>query len=95
MDENENQIDVEKVVREFCGEVSSSMTRVEAEKEFQKEAVKNISEQTGIPKNILKFCAKTFHKQDFDSKVETHTAEQKIYAKIFGNIDDVDNDDIN
>ena len=92
-DKNESQIDLDKIVKVFCNEMSNSMVRIEAERDFQKEAINNIHEKTGIEKNVLKFCAKTYHKQNFEETQERLTEEQEFYIKIFGEAEDVSSED--
>lgn len=90
---NEVDVDVEQAVKDFCKEMSDSMLRVEAEKDFQKDAINNLHEKTKIEKGVLKFCARTFHKQDFEEKQERITEEQQFYENIFGSVDrDVGNE---
>jgi hypothetical protein len=48
-------------------EVSNAMTRIEAERDFIKEAVKAASEEHEIDKKILRKMAVVYHKQNFDT----------------------------
>lgn len=82
-DENEEKIDTDKVIREYCIEYSNSKTRTEAESDYRKEATNQIHEKTNVPKNILKFCAERYHNQDFDQKSEEQDEYQTFYARIF------------
>ena len=62
-----------KRIRGAMEEISNSYTRTEAERDFVKEAINNLSEDVDIPKNILRKMARIFHKQnmaDVVSEVE-------------------------
>lgn len=83
-DSNEVQVDVEKRIKDFCAEMSASFLRGEAERDFRKEAIARLSEQTGIEKSVLNFCAKTYHKQDFDEKTKSAEEQREFYVRIFG-----------
>jgi hypothetical protein len=73
-----------KALRDFCGELSASMSRVEGERDFQREAVKKFAEDFEIDKKILKQTAKIYHKQNFHTvSGEQHMMEQ-FYRQIFG-----------
>lgn len=81
---DEVQVDVEKAVKDFCVEMSASMIRSEAERDFRKEATSRMSEKTGISKDVLNFCARTYHKQDFDTKTQRAKDQMDFYTQIFG-----------
>lgn len=90
----EKQVDIEKVVKDFCVEYSSSCLRTEAERDYRKDAIAAISEKTGIEKKVLAFCGRTFHKQDFDEKAVQQAEMQLFYANIFGEANmNTDSDD--
>ena len=62
-----------KRIRGAMEEISNSYTRVEAERDFVKDAINELSEEVDIPKNILRKMARIFHKQnmaDVVSEVE-------------------------
>jgi hypothetical protein len=60
------------------------MLRSEAERDFRKEAVARLSEQIGVDKAVLNFCAKTYHKQDFGDKMHAMDEQRSFYVRIFG-----------
>jgi hypothetical protein len=45
-------------------EISNSMLRIDAEKDFIKEAIEDLSDNVGIDKKHLKRLANTYHKQN-------------------------------
>ena len=84
MEENEVTVDVEESVKKFCEEFSNSMLRTEAERDFRKDAIQNISEKLNISKKTLAFCGKTYHKQDFNTKAIEQAEMSQFFAKVFG-----------
>lgn len=60
-------------------EVSYSMTRVESEKDYQKEALSDISVELGIDKKIVNKMAKTYFKDSFDQDVESFETFEQWY----------------
>lgn len=62
-----------KKIRGCMEEISNSYTRVEAERDFVKEAINALADEVDIPKNILRKMARIYHKQnmaDVVSEVE-------------------------
>jgi glutaminase len=65
-------------------ELSNSMVRMDAERDFQKEAIANVSDETGIDKKYVKKLATIYHKQTF-AQVQTETEEiETLYETLFG-----------
>ena len=58
-----------KRIRGAMEEISNSYTRVEAERDFVKDAINDLSEEVDIPKNILRKMARIFHKQNMTDVV--------------------------
>lgn len=58
-----------KRIRGAMEEISNSYTRTEAERDFVKEAINELSEEVDIPKNILRKMARIFHKQNITDVV--------------------------
>ena len=62
-----------KKIRGCMEEISNSYTRVEAERDFVKDAINALADEVDIPKNILRKMARIYHKQnmaDVVSEVE-------------------------
>lgn len=53
---------MKKKIMDCVREVSGSLTRVEAERDLIKEAIKALAEETQIPKKFLNKFAKDYHK---------------------------------
>lgn len=63
-----------KRIKNAMQEISNSFTRIEAEKDFQKEALESLEEDVGIPKKYLRKMARIYHKQNMSqikSEMET------------------------
>jgi hypothetical protein len=66
-----------KIIMDAMVEISASMTRMEGEKEYIKEAISELTDKFSIPKKLLNRFAKTYHKQNYtdelgaDSEFET------------------------
>lgn len=58
-----------KRIRDAMEEISNSYTRVEAERDFVKEAINNLAEDVDVPKNILRKMARIYHKQNMQDVV--------------------------
>jgi TRAP-type mannitol/chloroaromatic compound transport system substrate-binding protein len=72
-----------KKIKDACIEISASMTRAEAEKNLQKEAVTVLSEETEIPKKYLNKLAKLYHKQNRDQVFAETEATDAFYDRVF------------
>lgn len=83
----ELQEDQAKVIKDFCVEMSSSMLRASAEKDFQKDAINNIHEKTGIEKKLLRKMAKAYHKQSFQEETAEQEDFEQLYVTVFGDQD--------
>ena len=63
-----------KRIKDAMQEISNSFTRIESEKDFQKEALASLEEDVGIPKKYLRKMARIYHKQNLNqikSEMET------------------------
>ena len=72
-----------KAIADLCSELSASMTRAEAEREFQREAIKNIAEQHELDKKILKKIARIYHTSKFSTFQEETTLLEETYQTVF------------
>lgn len=60
-------------------ELTDSMIRQESEKEFQKEALTTLTEESGVPKADIKRMASDYHKDTFKKNVEKYEDYQELY----------------
>lgn len=63
-------------------ELNDSMTRVAAEKEFQKEAITKVCEELGLDKKLIRRMAKTYFKANFNDEVEENNTFEDFYTTI-------------
>lgn len=71
-----------KAIREAMREISSSMTRAEAERDLIKEIIKDISEKYEIPKKTFRKLARVYHNQNFTKEIEEHEEFELLYENI-------------
>lgn len=71
-----------KAILDCMKEISNSMTRIESEREFIKEAINNICDAQNLSKKTFRRMAKTYHKQNFNSEVEQHEEFETLYQTI-------------
>lgn len=65
-------------------EVSNSMTRIDAEKEFIKDAIDAASKINEIPKKTLNKMARVFHKNNYAQELSSIEEFTTMYENIVG-----------
>jgi hypothetical protein len=63
-------------------EISASMTRTEAERDFIKETVKDVSDNFQIPRKTIKKIAITYHKQNLTQVEADHEEFVDLYDDV-------------
>lgn len=53
-----------KRIKGAMEEISNSFTRIQAERDFQKDALQSLEEDVGIPKKYLRKLARVYHQQN-------------------------------
>ena len=76
-----NPADREKLLG-VLKECSNSMTRMEGEKDYIKEAITNISKELELPKRLVSKMAKVYHKQNYDEEVAVHEQFESLYETV-------------
>ena len=71
-----------KAIKDAMREISSSMTRTEAERDLIKEIINDISEKYEIPKKTFRKLARVYHKQNFTKEIEEHEEFELLYENI-------------
>lgn len=71
-----------KAILECMKEISNSMTRMGAEREFVREAIKDICEKQELSKKTFRRMAKVYHKQNFNKEIEEHEEFESMYETI-------------
>jgi len=74
-------IDRQKI-KKMLAEISSSMTRIEAERDLIRETIKEMSDQFQLPKKTLNRMAKVYHKQNYTQEVADHEEFETLYETI-------------
>jgi len=65
-------------------EIDNSMTRVAAERDFQKDAINNVADELELEKKYVRKLASIYHKQNL-SQVQQETEEVfELYDLIMG-----------
>ncbi len=76
-----NPADLKKL-NDAVQELTYSMTRQDAEREYQKEAIADLAEQFGIDKKHIRRMAVDSHKDSFDKKV----GEMEDYTQLYESV---------
>jgi len=63
-------------------DMSTSMTRVEAERDLQKNLIGDICEELDLNKKVFRKLAKVYHKQNFADEVATHQEFESLYENV-------------
>jgi hypothetical protein len=63
-------------------DMSMSMTRVEAEKDLQKNLKNDICKELDLNKKVFSKLVKTYHKQNFADEVADHQEFENLYEEI-------------
>jgi len=71
-----------KAILDCMKEISESMTRIDAERDFIREAIKNICDAQNLSKKTFRRMTKTYHKQNFNTEVEEHEEFENLYQVI-------------
>jgi hypothetical protein len=71
-----------KKIKDAMQEISNSMTRIDAEKDYIKDAVNELNDQFKLSKRVLNKMARTFHKQNFLNEQQNHEEFETLYTEI-------------
>jgi aspartokinase len=69
-------------IKKMLAEISGSMTRIEAERDYIKESVKEMSAEFQLSKKTLNKMARVYHKQNFSEEVASHEEFEDLYETI-------------
>ena len=84
--------EAKKAIKGLVGEVSGAMTRMEAERDYIKEAIKAIADDHELDKKILKKMCKTYHQQRFHTEKQDNEQFETTYAEVFDIKDEFDDE---
>lgn len=63
-------------------EMNDSMTRVASERDFQKEALNNVADKTGVDKKIIRRMAKVYFKSNYAEEQEDNRKFEDFYDAV-------------
>lgn len=81
---NVNDPKVKKEIIDALDEISNSMFRAASERDFQKEAIKNICEKHSLDKKLFRKMAKVHHNSNFNEEVAANEEFETMYETITG-----------
>ncbi len=71
-----------KELKEAVQQLNDSMTRVAAERDYQKESINNISDKTGVDKKIIRRMAKVYFKANYSQEQEENRNFEEFYDGV-------------
>ena len=76
-----NPADREKLLK-VIRECSDALIRAQAEKDYIKESVAEISKQLELPKKLVSKMVKVYYKQNYDEEVATQDQFETLYETV-------------
>lgn len=76
-----NPTDREKLFK-VIQEIDNSMTRVDAERDYQKEAIEAISEELELEKKYVRKVARIYHRQNYSLVQQENDEVGQLYETI-------------
>ena len=73
-----------KAIKKCLEELSGSMTRIEGERDFIKEAIGDICDEYEMSKKTFRKLAKVYHKQNFSKEVAENEEFETMYEQLTG-----------
>lgn len=72
-----------KTIRDALQEISNSMTRIEGERDYISETIKDITAKyPEVSKRVFRKMVKVYHAQTFTQEVEEHDEFETLYENI-------------
>lgn len=91
VDNDHNHIDVsnfsadgKEKIKKAIIELDNSMTRIDGERDYQKETINNLAEELGVDKKMIRRMARTYHKGNYSEQIIDNEAFESSYQLIFG-----------
>lgn len=63
-------------------ECSNSLTRIDGEQDYIREAIAETAKQMQLPKKMVAKLVKVYHKQNFDEEVAVHEQFETLYESV-------------
>lgn len=73
-----------KVIKDAMFEISASMTRVDGERDLQREAIAKVCEEFELNKKTFRKLVRTYHKQNFSKEIAEHEEFETMYQELTG-----------
>lgn len=73
----------QKKLKEGLAEISNSMTRSEAERDFINESIKALAEDLSLNKRVLRKLARAYHKQNIHEESAINTEVEDLYSELY------------
>lgn len=71
-----------KELKDAIIQLNDSMTRVAAERDYQKESINNISDKTGVDKKIIRRMAKVYFRANYSQEQEDNRQFEDFYDGV-------------
>ena len=71
-----------KELKEAIVQMNDSMTRVAAERDYQKETINNISDKTGVDKKIIRRMSKVYFRANYSEEQEENRQFEEFYDGV-------------
>ena len=71
-----------KKIADCIREIDAAMTRMDAEKDFIKEAAANLQDAVGIPKKYINKMARIYHKQNLPQVTSEISDLEQLYTEV-------------
>ncbi len=71
-----------KELKEAIVQMNDSMTRIAAERDYQKETINNINDKTGVDKKIIRRMAKVYFRANYAQEQEDNRSFEEFYDGI-------------
>jgi hypothetical protein len=65
-------------------DMSASMARAAAERDYQKNTINDICEELQLEKKVFRKLASTYYKENFDDEVMAHHEFERLYSAVTG-----------
>jgi len=71
-----------KELKEAIVQMNDSMTRVAAERDYQKETINTITDKTGVDKKIIRRMAKVYFRANYSQEQEENRSFEEFYDGV-------------
>lgn len=71
-----------KAIKNALQEISSSLTRIEAERDLIKDILQTVQDNQNIPKKYVRKLAKIYHKQNYNEVQQEQDDLETLYETV-------------